>query len=180
MNKKKTRKLPILATILALLAVDTFSPATLLAEETRADRWDKYVYRRIIDTLDIMSKRAPHEWTNFLPGSSSSLGASIEVGIMYLYQSNTSLSKRYLAHLNLVYLGSANSEALGCAITEKGKEMLAYLNSAKLSINQNICLLPEAGLKGRKKFCASKEDAERKIDGLIAIINAGNKCEANW
>lgn len=152
----------------------------VIADEDKEQRRDKYVYRMIIETVALASNKELLEKAYFLPTFSGTQYGNIEVGIWYLQNSKTQQSKKYLAHLKLIYVGSHTGEVLSCAILERGKSMIKYLDDAKKYAQKGRCLLPESDSSGAKEFCLTQQEAIDRIDGTLAILRAGNKCEEDW
>jgi len=176
--RKNTNQIVAKSLLLLITAISVLKPA--FANDKKQERRDEYAYRTIIEMRAEMAKKAEPEWVSFAPVVPSLLAGGTEIAIWQLQTSNTAVSKRYLAYLNLVYLGSSTNEVLECASMEVGPKLLPHLAQAKKSINSGICLLPESGISGMQDYCNSKEEANSSIDNLVAMIKHGSKCEPDW
>jgi len=175
--RKPTIQIAVNALFFLIIGVSVIEPA--FAEDTKQEQRDEFAYRTIIEMRSEITKKSEPEWVGFAPAVPSVVAGGTEIAIWQLQTSSTKVSKRYLAYLNLVYLGSATNKALECASMEVGAKLLPYLAQAKKATNSGVCLLPESGKSGMQPYCNTKEEAISAIDNLVAMIKHGSKCEPN-
>ena len=147
-------------------------------EQSLEEYRDQSAYRYFLETLALRESMMKNT-AAMSPALVTHFTDSGEIAVGRLRLSKSKESYRGLANLLLIKTDGALSEILECAIMDKGKAIIPYLNEARLLAERGICVTAEAerlGVKLPTNMCRSKDDAIKEIDSFMEPIQKGQVC----
>ena len=143
--------------------------------KSRIEYQDTWAYERFIRSYEAI--HALRKQGSPAPGVENALSASLEMTVILLDRSNTIAAARSLAYMNLLKVDGAVAEDQACAVLQKRKNILPYLEQAKAALKDGHCVMPGVNVKPDQVFCTDPKDALRRIDSHIHAINDGKTCK---
>ena len=135
---------------------------------------DRFAYKHLLRALNIMHDRG---LTGDAKKVASYFSSSAELAIMTLDRATSKEAYRGLAYLVLIELDGILARDHSCAVLEKGKAMLPYLEEARrASANGHCVIQEEIEVKMDPDLCLSREEANKEIQSFIDAVKNGEKC----
>jgi hypothetical protein len=143
--------------------------------KSRIEYQDTWAYERFIRSYEAI--HALRKQVSPAPGIENALSASQEMTVILLDRSNSIAATKALAYMDLLKVDGAVAEDQACAVLQKRKKILPYLEEAKVTLKDGHCVMQEVSLKPDQTICADPKEALRRIESHIRAINNGKTCK---
>ena len=158
-----------------LVTLTIVAQTSVRAEELSLTEYqDRFAYRYLLRSLNL---RKNFEKTKYYSDIAGHVTGSGELAIIMLDRSTSKEAYRGLAYLVLIKLDGVLARDRSCAVLEKGKAMLPYLEEARRASANGRCVIQEdIEVKMAPDLCLPREEVDRRVQSFIDTIQNGEKC----